>query len=243
MKRISIDPVTRLEGHGKIDIFLDDAGDVANAYLQIPGAARLRAVLRGPAGRGHAQPHRPHLRRLPRGPPHGGHQGAGRVFHVDPPPAAKKLRELFYSIFYTTDHTTHFYALGGPDFVVGPTAPAAERNILGVVKKVGMDIAGKVLKMRRDGHALIKLMGGRAVHPNWGLPGGVSRGINEEQRTEIEARGREAVEFAKFSLKLFADVVLGNSEYVKLITGDTYVHKTYNMGRSTPPTASISTTA
>ncbi len=45
------------------------------------------------------------------------------VFHVDPPPAAKKLRELFYSIFYATDHTTHFYALGGPDFVVGPTAP------------------------------------------------------------------------------------------------------------------------
>ena len=93
-----------------------------------------------------------------------------------------------------------------------------------------MDIAGKVLKMRADGHAMIKLMGGRAVHPNWGLPGGVSRGINEEQRKEIEARGREAVEFAKFSLKLFANVVLKNSEYVKLITGDVYTHKTYNMG-------------
>ena len=152
------------------------------------------------------------------------------LFHVDPPPAAKKLRELFYSIFYATDHTTHFYALGGPDFVVGPTAPAAERNILGVVKKVGMDIAGKVLKMRRDGHAMIKLIGGRPVHPNWGLPGGVSRGINEEQRKEIEARGREAIEFAKFSLKLFDDVVLKNSEYVKLVTGDVYTHKTYNMG-------------
>ena len=104
------------------------------------------------------------------------------VFHVDPPPAAKKLRELFYNIFFATDHTTHFYALGGPDFVVGPTAAKAERNILGVINKVGMEIAGKVLKMRRDGHNLIKMMGGRAVHPNWGLPGGVSRGINEEQR-------------------------------------------------------------
>ena len=104
------------------------------------------------------------------------------LFHVDPPPAAKKLRELFYSIFYATDHTTHFYALGGPDFVVGPTAPAAQRNILGVVAKVGMEIAGKVLKMRHDGHHLIQMMGGRRVHPNWGLPGGVSRGINEEQR-------------------------------------------------------------
>ncbi len=152
------------------------------------------------------------------------------LFHVDPPPVAKKLRELFYSIFYATDHTTHFYALGGPDFVVGPTAPPAQRNILGVVAKVGMDVAKHVLKMRHDGHELIKMMGGRRVHPNWGLPGGVSHGINEEQRKEIEARGREAVEFAKFSLKIFDDVVLANSDYVKLITGDIYVHKTYNMG-------------
>jgi F420-non-reducing hydrogenase large subunit len=152
------------------------------------------------------------------------------LFQVDPPPTAKKLRELFYSIFYATDHTTHFYALGGPDFVVGPTAPAAQRNILGVVQKVGMDVAGKVLKMRRDGHHLIQMIGGRKVHPNWGLPGGVSRGINEEQRQEIERLGREAIEFARFSLKLFDDLVLKNSEYVKVITGDVYVHRTYNMG-------------
>ena len=230
MKRISIDPVTRLEGHGKIDIFLDAEGEVANAYLQIP---ELRGFEQFCVGR--PAEDMPNLTaRICGVCPEAHHMAATKaldaLFHVDPPPAAKKLRELFYSIFYATDHTTHFYALGGPDFVVGPTAPAAERNILGVVKKVGMDIAGKVLKMRADGHALIKMIGGRPVHPNWGLPGGVSRGINEEQRKEIEARGREAVEFAKFSLKLFADVVLKNSEYVKLITGDVYTHKTYNMG-------------
>ncbi|MBN1911133.1 MAG: nickel-dependent hydrogenase large subunit, partial [Pirellulales bacterium] len=78
--------------------------------------------------------------------------------------------------------------------------------------------------------ALIKMMGGRPVHPNWGLPGGVSCGIDEEKRKEIEARGREAIEFAQFSLKLFADLVLGNSEYVDVITGGVYTHKTYNMG-------------
>jgi F420-non-reducing hydrogenase large subunit len=152
------------------------------------------------------------------------------LFHVDPPPTAKKLRELFYSIFYATDHTTHFYALAGPDFVMGPDAPKEVRNILGVVGKVGMEIAGKVLKMRRDGHHLIKMMGGRPVHPNWGLPGGVSRGINEEQRAEIEKLGRDAVEFAKFSIKLFGDIVLANSAYVDLIKSDPFVHKTYNMG-------------
>ena len=211
MKRISIDPVTRLEGHGKIDIFLNDEGDVENVYLQIP---ELRGFEQFCVGR--PAEDMPNLTaRICGVCPEAHHMAATKaldaLFHVDPPPAAKKLRELFYSIFYATDHTTHFYALGGPDFVVGPTAPAAERNILGVVKKVGMDIAGKVLKMRRDGHHLIQMMGGRRVHPNWGLPGGVSRGINEEQRQEIERLGRDAVEFARFSLKLFEDVVLKNS--------------------------------
>ncbi len=230
MKRISIDPITRLEGHGKIDIFLDDQGEVANAYLQIP---ELRGFEQFCVGR--PAEDMPNLTaRICGVCPEAHHLAATKaldnVFHVDPPPTAKKLRELFYSIFYATDHTTHFYALGGPDFVVGPTAPPAERNILGVIAKVGMDVAKHVLKMRHDGHALIQMMAGRRVHPNWGLPGGVSRGINEEQRKEIEARGREAIDFANFSLKIFDDVVLANSDYVKLITGDIYVHKTYNMG-------------
>jgi F420-non-reducing hydrogenase large subunit len=230
MKRISIDPITRLEGHGKIDIFLNDAGEVANAYLQVP---ELRGFERFCVGR--PAEDMPNItNRICGVCPEAHHMASTKaldaLFHVDPPPTAKKLREMFYSIFYATDHTTHFYALGGPDFVMGPDAPVAERNILGVIKKVGMDIAGKVLKMRRDGHHLIKMIGGRPVHPNWGLPGGVSRGITEEQREEIEARGREAIEFAQFSLQLFNDIVLGNSDYVSLITGGVFTHETYNMG-------------
>jgi F420-non-reducing hydrogenase large subunit len=230
MKRISIDPITRLEGHGKIDIFLDDQGEVANCYLQIP---ELRGFEKFCVGRPVEE--MPNLtERICGVCPEAHHMAATKaldgVFHVDPPPAAKKLRELFYSIFFATDHTTHFYALGGPDFVVGPQAPPAERNLIGVINKVGMDIAGKVLKMRRDGHKLIKMMGGRAVHPNWGLPGGVSCGLNEEKRAEIEKLGRDAIEFAKFSLKIFNDVVLANSDYVNLIKSDMYTHRTYNMG-------------
>ncbi len=230
MKRISIDPITRLEGHGKIDIFLNEQGDVANCYLQIP---ELRGFEKFCEGRPVEE--MPNLTERICGVCPEAHHMAGtkaldNVFHVDPPPVAKKLRELFYSIFFATDHTTHFYALGGPDFVVGPQAPPAQRNILGVIAKVGMDIAGKVLKMRRDGHHLIKLMGGRAVHPNWGLPGGVSCGLNDEKRDEIEKLGHDAIEFAKFSLKIFDDVVLANSEYVDLIKSDAYTHQTYNMG-------------
>ncbi len=229
-KRISIDPITRLEGHGKIDIFLNDEGDVANAYLQIP---ELRGFEQFCVGR--PAEDMPNLtNRICGVCPEAHHMAATKaldaLWNVDPPPAAKKLRELFYSIFFATDHTTHFYALGGPDFVVGPEAPPAERNILGVVAKVGLEIGGKVINMRRNGHHLIKMIGGRPVHPNWGLPGGVSRGIHEEQRQEIEKLGREAIEFAKFSLGIFEDVVLKNSDYVDLITGDTYTHQTYNIG-------------
>lgn len=230
MPRISIDPITRLEGHGKIDIFLDDEGNVQNAYLQIP---ELRGFEQFCVGR--PVEDLPNLTSRICGVCPEAHHICGtktldKVFHVDPPPTAKKLRELFYSIFFTTDHTTHFYALGGPDFVVGPDAPPAERNILGVVKKVGLEVGGKVINMRKTGHDLIQMMGGRRVHPNWGLPGGVSKGINEEQRKQIEAAGREAIEFAKFSLKVFDDLVLANTDYVNLIKADMYVHKTYNMG-------------
>jgi F420-non-reducing hydrogenase large subunit len=230
MNRISIDPITRLEGHGKIDIFLDEEGEVANAYLQVP---ELRGFERFCVGR-QAEDMPNITDRICGVCPEAHHMASTKaldaLFHVDPPPAAKKLRELFYSIFFATDHTTHFYALAGPDFVVGPDAPALERNILGIIKKVGMDIAGKVLKMRHDGHHLIKMMGGRPVHPNWGLPGGVSRGITEEQRQEIEKLGRDAIEFARFSLQLFNDIVLANKGYVDLITGGIYTHQTYNMG-------------
>jgi F420-non-reducing hydrogenase large subunit len=120
--------------------------------------------------------------------------------------------------------------VGAPDVNGGPEAAVAERNILGVIQKVGMDVAGKVLKMRRDGHNLIMMMSGRRVQPNWGLPGGVSRGITEEQRREIEARGREAIDFALFSLQAFRDIVLGNKAYVDVILSDTYTHHTYSMG-------------
>lgn len=145
MKRISIDPITRLEGHGKIEIFLNDEGDVANAYFQVP---ELRGFEQFCVGR--AAEEMPRItNRICGVCPEAHHMAATKaldtLFHVDPPPVTKKLREMFYSAFYVTDHTTHFYALGGPDFVVGPDAPPAERNILGVIHKVGLDIGKQVI--------------------------------------------------------------------------------------------------
>jgi F420-non-reducing hydrogenase large subunit len=230
MPRLTIDPITRLEGHGKIEIFLDEEGNVANTYFQIP---ELRGFERFCVGRPVEE--MPVLtNRICGVCPEAHHMAAAKaadaVYHVDPPPAAKKLRELLYSGFYFTDHTTHFYALGGPDFVMGPDAPVAERNILGVIHKVGLEIGGQVIQARRYGHRIVEIIGGRKVHPCTAIPGGLTKGINEEQRAEIEGMGRWAVEFAQFTLKLFGDVVLGNQAYVDLILGDIYTHRTYYIG-------------
>src|SRR5512146_877060 len=217
MQRISIDPITRLEGHGKIEIFLDEQGDVANTYFQIP---ELRGFERFCVGRP-IEEMALITNRICGVCPEAHHMAAAKaadaVYQVDIPSTAKKLRELLYSAFYVTDHTTHFYALGGPDFIMGPDAPVAERNILGVIHKVGLEIGGKVITMRKYGHAVIEMIGGRKVHPCTGVPGGVSHGITEEQRLEIERMGRWAIDFARFSLKLFDDIVLGNPAYREMI--------------------------
>jgi len=230
MKRITIDPVTRLEGHGKIEIFLDDAGGVKNTYFQIP---ELRGFEKFAEGR-LAEDMPQITQRICGVCPEAHHLASSKalddLFHVDPPGPAKKLRELFNSAFYVTDHTTHFYILGGPDFVMGPDAPVAERNIVGVIGKVGLELAGAVIKTRMQNHHILQMIGGRPVHPVFGLPGGVSKGLTEEQRKEVEQIARDSVEFAKLSLKVFDDIVLKNKAYVDMITSEAFTHRTYYMG-------------
>ncbi len=229
-QQISIDPVTRLEGHGKIDIFLDDDGNVDNAYFVIP---ELRGFEQFCVGRPAEEMPRI-TNRICGVCPEAHHMASTKaldaLFHVEPSPSVKKLREMFYMAFYVTDHTTHFYALGGPDFVVGPDAPAAERNILGVIHKVGVDIGKQVIACRQRNHHVIQMLGGRGVHPVTGLPGGWAKALKEEERVEVEQIAQENVEFAKFSLKLFADVVLENQGYVDLVLSDAFTEPTYSMG-------------
>jgi F420-non-reducing hydrogenase large subunit len=229
-KRITIDPITRLEGHGKIEIFLNDEGDVQNAYIQIP---ELRGFEQFCVGRPAEEMPRI-TNRICGVCPEAHHMAATKaldmLYGVEPSSAVKKLRELFYMAFYCTDHTVHFYALGGPDFVLGPNAPAAERNILGVIHKVGVEVGKLVIDTRRRNHHVIQMLGGRGVHPVAGLPGGWSRAMTKVERVEVEGIARQNIEFALFSLKLFEDVVLANQEYVDLVLSDAFTHQTYYMG-------------
>ena len=230
MKRVTIDPITRLEGHGKIEIFLSDDGEVDNVYLQIP---ELRGFEQFCVGRPAEEMPRI-TNRICGVCPEAHHMAATKaldaLFHVEPSSSVRKLRELFYSAFYVTDHALHFYALGGPDFILGPEAPAAERNILGVIHKVGLETGQKVIECRRRNHHVIQMLGGRGIHPVAGMPGGWSKPMSATEREEIEAIARENVEFGLFSLQIFEKIVLENKEYVDLILSDGYTHRTYYMG-------------
>jgi len=128
------------------------------------------------------------------------------------------------------DHATHFYVLGGPDFVVGPEAPKAERNILGVVCKVGKEIGARVMQLLKENHEASAIIGGRYIHPVGALVGGVSKSLTAAERDRLIEIGKNSVEIAKFSIKLFDDVVLKNKEYRDMILGDAFMHRTYYMG-------------
>ncbi len=228
--KISIDPITRLEGHGKVEIFLDDAGNVENVYFQVPELRGFETFCEGHPVEELARittricgvcPEAHHMASA---------KAADAVYGVEIPSAAKKLRELLYSAFYVTDHATHFYILGGPDFIVGPDSDPKVRNILGVIAKVGRETGLRVINTRHRCHQVIKTLGGKTIHPVSSIPGGVSKGLNEEERKEIEGVARDAVEFGKFSLKVFEDIVLANKQYVDLILNEGYSHNTYNMG-------------
>ncbi|MBD3277925.1 MAG: Ni/Fe hydrogenase subunit alpha [Candidatus Aegiribacteria sp.] len=228
--KISIDPITRLEGHGKIEIFLDDTGNVDNVYFQVPELRGFETFCQGHPVEELARittricgvcPEAHHMASA---------KAADAVYGVDIPSTAKKLRELLYSAFYVTDHATHFYILGGPDFIVGPESDPKVRNILGVIGKVGKETARRVITTRHRCHQVIKTLGGKTIHPISSIPGGVSKGLNEEERKEIEEVARDAVEFGKFSLKAFEDIVLANKAYVDMILHEGYSHNTYNMG-------------
>ncbi|MBG0861037.1 MAG: Ni/Fe hydrogenase subunit alpha [Bacteroidales bacterium] len=230
MRRITIDPITRLEGHGKIEIFLNDDGEVNNVYFQVPELRGFEKFCEG----------RP-VEELPAIVakicgvcPGCHHMASGKavdvVFGVEPPPTAKKLRELFYMAHFIHSHTAHFYALAAPDFVVGPYAPPSKRNILGVIEKVGKEIGTEVIKQRRFAQEIQALLGGHQTFVVMNIPGGVRRGLSEQERDDIIDKAKGFVEFAKFTLNVFENFVLKNNEYVDIILNGPYSLKLHSMG-------------
>ena len=203
--KVSIDPITRLEGHGKIDIFLDDKGNVDRAYMQVP---ELRGFEMFCVGR-KAEDMPIITARICGVCPEAHHMAAAKAldmaFHAEPPEPAKKLRELLYNAYIFYDHCLHLYYLGGIDVLLGDVSKE-QRNIVGLIKKFGVEIGKEVIKHRRYAMEIVKMLGGREIHPVSAIPGGVSKGLNEEERREVERKAKECIEFAKKSMEIFKEV-------------------------------------
>jgi F420-non-reducing hydrogenase large subunit len=229
--RVEIDPITRLEGHGKIEIFLDDKGDVKNAYWQVP---EVRGFERFCVGRRVTELNQITARLCGVCP--GAHHLASTkaidgCYNAKPTEAAFHIRDTFYHAHFVHSHIAHFYALAAPDFVCGPAAPAAERNVLGVVARVGLELGGAVLKARAEAQKIQAIIGGKATHPVMGVPGGVSKAISREEQKEIQGYADNLVAFSETSMKVLEDVVLKNKEYVSIIANkDLFYNETYHMG-------------
>ena len=229
-RQVSIDPITRLEGHGRIELFLDDAGNLADAFFQIPELRGFEEFCRGRQGEDMPQITERICGVCPEAHHFASTKALDACYAAPPPPRALALRRLLYNAYIFSDHLLHFYYLGGPDFLVGAYAPPQERNILGVVNKVGLELGGEVIKHRGYGQRIIEIVGGRPIHPVTGVPGGQSKALTEEERDEIRAMTASAVEFAVATLEVFHGALLGDETYTRFVADQAQQMPTYYMG-------------
>ncbi len=227
-RKISIDPITRLEGHGKIEIYLDKDGEPENAVLQVPELRGFEEFSRGRKGEEMPRITERICGVCPEAHHFASTKALDEAFSTTPPPTALDLRELLYNSYIFADHLLHLFYLGGPDFLV-EDGKKAERNILGVINALGEEAGKKVIKTRRLAHEAIEIIGGHQVHPVTGIPGGLSQGITSEEKEKLISIGESAVDFARETLELFRDKVIGTEKFGSLVDDPEYSLNTYYM--------------
>jgi F420-non-reducing hydrogenase large subunit len=229
-RRIRIDPVTRLEGHGRIDIRLDEAGNVNRSFFQVPEFKGFEKFCEGRAAE-----EMPTLTQKICGVCPTAHHIAGvkaldALFAVDPPPAARIIRELMHTAFVFEDHLLHFFYLGGPDILVNGDARKFERNVFGVLQAIGDAVGKRAIQIRKKVRALNALLGGSALYPVCGLPGGVAKPVSRETRTVVSETAAEALAFARDLLPLFHEKGLKNKRFRNMTRSSVFSLRTYYMG-------------
>ena len=199
MKTITIAPVTRLEGHAKITINLDDSGNVTDTFVNV---VELRGFEKFCVGRP--------VEELPRIVtsicgvcPWSHHLASAKtndaIFGVTPPPTGTKLRQLCNAVAYTEEHILHFFFLAGPDFVMGPDSDYSVRNVIGIAQ-ANPELGRKVIRNRHLGSQMLNIISGKSIHPVTAVPGGFSKPLTEDERQKLIPMANEVLEFAKFAI-------------------------------------------
>mgnify|MGYP005858648517 CR=1 FL=1 len=204
--QIKIDPVTRIEGHAKITIQLDEAGNVADARFHV---VEFRGFERFCEGR--PFPEMPGITARICGICPVSHvlasaKACDRILAVTIPPAAHKLRRLMNLGQIIQSHALSFFHLSAPDFLLGWEQPPERRNLFALIA-AEPDLARRGIRLRQFGQEVIELLGGRKIHPSWAVPGGVRCPLTPAGRDVLKARLGEARESALLALARFKKVL------------------------------------
>lgn len=229
MKKIVIDPITRLEGHGKILLYLDEAGGLKDAVLEVP---ELRGFERFCRGR-RAEEMPQITERICGVCPEAHHLASAKClddcYRAEVPEPARLQRELFYDAYIFSDHLLHLVFLGGPDLLLPEDTPKGERNVLGVLK-AHPELGKEVVRVRARAQKILDLIGGKAIHPVFALPGGVAKPLTEEDREEIRGHAQAMVELARTMVAFFHEQVLPDPEIQSLLLSEECQLPTHYMG-------------
>ncbi len=196
---INIQPVTRIEGHAKIAIHLDDEGNVRDAFLHIMSLRGFEKFIEGrPAEEVPRIVNRicgicPWMHHL------AANKAVDACFGVTPAPTGHKLRELCQVMAHINDKILHFFFLAAPDFVLGPDSDYSVRNVTGIVREAP-DLARQVVRMRQLGQMMLERFAGKAIHPVAGVVGGFAKPMTREERDRLLADTGELLEFALFAM-------------------------------------------
>jgi NAD-reducing hydrogenase large subunit len=205
-RTITIDPVTRIEGHAKITIHLDDTGQVQDARFHV---TEFRGFEKFCEGRSYAE--MPGITARICGICPVSHllasaKAGDAILGVSIPPTAEKLRRLMNWGQIVQSHALSFFHLSGPDLLLGMESNPAERNLVGLMQRFP-EVARQGIRLRRFGQEIIRLLGGKSIHPAWAVPGGVREGLSEEKRRQIQEMLPEAFEGVELGLKLLKDAM------------------------------------
>jgi NAD-reducing hydrogenase large subunit len=215
IQRIIIDPVTRIEGHAKISIFMDEAGNVSDAEFHV---VEFRGFEKFCEGRPYSE--------MPGITPRicgicpvshllASAKAGDAIMAVNIPPAADKLRRLMNLGQIIQSHALSFFHLSAPDFLLGWDTPQAKRNVFGLIAS-NTDLARAGIRLRQFGQEIIQVLGGQKIHPAWAVPGGVRSPLTEEGRARIRAWLPEAYATTKIAFDLWKKVLETHKKEVQI---------------------------
>lgn len=205
-REITIDPVTRIEGHAKITLHLDDKGEVSNAFFHV---TQFRGFEKFCEGRPFHE--MPSITARTCGICPVSHLLAGAkagdaLMAVRIPPTASKLRKLLNLGQILQSHALSFFHLSAPDLVLGWDADPADRNVLGLIKS-HPEAAKHGVRLRQIGQRIIERLAGERIHPAWVVAGGVNNPLSEKAREDILADLPEAMDLTKGALELLKSLI------------------------------------